>query len=251
MANEIRIGIIGDYQPASVTHLATEAALHQAAGRLSVAVEITWLPTTSLDPLPAEHLASYDALWCAPGSPYQSMDGALNAIRWAREHGRPLLGTCAGFQHIVLEYARTVLGIDDAQHAEYGDTAAPLIVTPLSCSLERGKNLEILVDPDSCVGRIYRQRRVWEQFYCTFGLNRAYQAPLHEAGLRIVGVEPDGEARIVEVPEHRFFVGTLFVPQLNSTAEHLHPLIVAFMEAATRIRDHSSPVLQDEQFVPS
>ncbi len=132
MANEIRIGIIGDYQPEHVTHPATEESLHHAADRLSVAVEITWLPTESLDPLSAAHLQPFDALWCAPGSPYRSMNGALNAIRWAREQGRPLLGTCAGFQHIVVEYARNVLGIDDAQHAEYGDTTAQLIVTPLS-----------------------------------------------------------------------------------------------------------------------
>jgi CTP synthase (UTP-ammonia lyase) len=236
VGNEVRIGIIGDYQPAHITHTATEAALRHAADRLSVAVEITWLPTASLDPLPAGHLLPYDALWCAPGSPYQSMDGALNAIRWAREHNQPLLGTCAGFQHIVVEYARTVLGIDDAQHAEYGDTAAPLMVTPLSCALEPGMNLEILIDFDSRAGRIYRRRQVWEQFYCTFGLNRAYQVPLHNAGLRMVGLEPDGEARIVEVPEHRFFVGTLFVPQLNSTADHPHPLVVAFMEEAGRVR---------------
>jgi CTP synthase (UTP-ammonia lyase) len=236
MANKVQIGIIGDRQPANLTHPATEAALHHAADRLTVALEITWLPTASLDPLPAGHLVRYDALWCAPGSPYQSMDGALNAIRWAREHNQPLLGTCAGFQHIVVEYARTVLGIDDAQHAEYGDTTAPLMVTPLSCALEPGMNLEILVDSDSHAGRIYRQRQVWEQYYCTFGLNRAYQAPLHDAGLRIVGVEPDGEARIVEVTGHRFFVGTLFVPQLNSTADHPHPLIVAFMEEARRVQ---------------
>jgi CTP synthase (UTP-ammonia lyase) len=242
MANGIRIGIIGDYQPTNLTHPATEAALHHAADRLSVAVEITWLPTASLDPLSVEYLQPLDALWCAPGSPYQSMNGALHAIRWARECNRPLLGTCAGFQHMVIEYARTVLGVGDAQHAEYGDTTAPLIVTPLSCSLEPGKTLEILVEPDSRAGRIYQQRRVWEQFYCTFGLNRAYQAPLHAAGLCIVGVEPDGEARIVEVPGHRFFVGTHFVPQLNSTADHPHPIVVAFMEEARRVRKERGSV---------
>jgi CTP synthase (UTP-ammonia lyase) len=238
--SKVRIGIIGDYRPTHDTHQATEAALHHAADRLACAVDLTWLPTASLDPLPSAYLESFDALWCAPGSPYQNMDGALNAIRWAREHDRPLLGTCAGFQHIVIEYARTVLGIVDAQHAEYGRTSAPLVVTPLSCSLVQGENLEILVDPESRAGRIYQQRWVREQFRCTFGLNQAYQAVLHDAGLRVVGVDQDGEPRIVEAPAHRFLVGTLFIPQLKSTAEHPHPLIVAYLEEARRVQEQSS-----------
>ncbi|MGH2344460.1 MAG: glutamine amidotransferase-related protein, partial [Chloroflexota bacterium] len=211
-------------------------------------VDLTWLPTASLDPLPPAHLDPFAGLWCAPGSPYQSMHGALNAIRWAREHDRPLLGTCAGFQHIVIEYARTVLGIVDAQHAEYGHTSAPLIVTPLSCSPAQGEYLEILVDPESRAGRIYQQLRVREQFRCTFGLNQAYQAALHDAGLRVAGVDQDGEARIVEAPAHRFLVGTLFIPQLNSTAEHPHPLIVAYLEEARRVQaQRSLPLSQSHR----
>jgi CTP synthase (UTP-ammonia lyase) len=241
VAGNIRIGIIGDYQPTSDTHRATEAALHHAADHLAICLGIDWLSTASLDPLPAALMEAYDGLWCAPGSPYRSMNGALNAIRWARQNDRPLLGTCAGFQHIVVEYARTVLGIDDAQHAEYGDTAAPLVITPLSCSLQ-GQTLEIHLEPDSRAGRIYGWPQVQEQFRCTYGLNRAYQERLHEAGLRVVGVDQAGDARIVELPEHRFFLGTLFVPQLNSTVEQPHPLIVAYVEEARRVAsDKSSP----------
>jgi CTP synthase (UTP-ammonia lyase) len=89
----VRIGIIGDYQPAFRSHQATEAALQHAAAYLDLPVESTWLPTPSLDPVPAAALRDYDALWCSPGSPYQSMTGALGAIRFARENGWPLLGT--------------------------------------------------------------------------------------------------------------------------------------------------------------
>ncbi len=65
---------------------------------------------------PESQLTQVDALWCSPGSPYLSLDGALNGIRFARERGWPIIGTCAGFQHIVLEYARNVIGIKDAAH---------------------------------------------------------------------------------------------------------------------------------------
>jgi CTP synthase (UTP-ammonia lyase) len=239
VARTVRIGIIGDYQPTSDTHRATEAALRHAGDHLDSQVEITWLPTASLDPLPAALLETYDGLWCSPGSPYRSMDGALNAIRWARENDRPLLGTCAGFQHIVVEYARSVLGIDDAQHAEYGDTTAPLVITPLSCSL-LGQTLEINLEPDSRAGRKYGRPQVQEQFRCTYGLNRAYQEHLHGAGLRVVGVDQAGDARIVEIPQHRFYLGTLFVPQLNSTVGQPHPLIVAYVEEARRVSSGTS-----------
>lgn len=235
----VRIGLIGDYQPTSETHHATEAALHHAAARLGISVEVLWLPTASLDPLLGDDLRTYDALWCAPGGPYQSMSGALNAIRWARENDWPFLGTCAGFQHMVIEYARHVLLIAGAQHAEYGATTGPLVVTPLSCSV-RGQTLEIRIDPESQAGRIYHQFGVQEQYYCTFGLDRAYQALLHDAGLRVVGRDQDGDARIVELSQYHFFLGTLFVPQLLSTMDRPHPLIVAYIEAAVRCRESRS-----------
>jgi CTP synthase (UTP-ammonia lyase) len=94
MQSSLRVGVIGDYSAASRFHRATNAALEQTAAALSVAVEIVWLPTTKLASMqPAAILGGFDALWCAPGSPYQSMEGALQAIRYAREQGRPFIGT--------------------------------------------------------------------------------------------------------------------------------------------------------------
>jgi CTP synthase (UTP-ammonia lyase) len=90
----LKVGIIGDYHAASRFHRATGAALHHAAGALAAAVDIVWLPTPSLAGEQADaSLSQFDALWCAPGSPYQSMEGALQAIRFAREQGRPFIGT--------------------------------------------------------------------------------------------------------------------------------------------------------------
>lgn len=90
----LKVGVIGDYNATSRFHRATNAALQHAAGALAVTVDVDWLPTPSLA---REHgaatLQQYDALWCAPGSPYQSMEGALQAIRFARQQGRPFIGT--------------------------------------------------------------------------------------------------------------------------------------------------------------
>jgi CTP synthase (UTP-ammonia lyase) len=91
----LRIGLIGDYNPANATHLATDAALQHTARGLSLSLESVWLPTETLDGGPdcAARLGSFDGLWCAPASPYRSMDGALAGIRFARERGRPFIGT--------------------------------------------------------------------------------------------------------------------------------------------------------------
>jgi len=94
MKNALRVGIVGDYNPASRYHVATDAALQNAGAALAMPVEVTWVPTPAVDEASAEKvLGQFDALWCAPGSPYESMEGALAAIRYARDEGRPFVGT--------------------------------------------------------------------------------------------------------------------------------------------------------------
>lgn len=94
MDQSLSVGIIGDYKPTNQSHLATNKALSHAAAALGIGVEPVWLPTPSLDNEAGRTtLAQFDALWCAPASPYDSMDGALRAIQFAREEGRPFIGT--------------------------------------------------------------------------------------------------------------------------------------------------------------
>jgi CTP synthase (UTP-ammonia lyase) len=235
MTTNVWIGIIGDYNPDSHSHQATNSALQHAADHLHLTIAIEWLPTPLLIHDTDTQLRRFDALWCAPGSPYQSMDGALRGIRFAREQGWPFIGTCGGFQHVVLEYARNVLGFIDAAHAESDPDASTLFISALACSLV-GKTLQIQLDPSSRVFTMYQRAVVQEQYYCQFGLNPLYQATIHEGGLRVVGVDADREARIVELPDHPFFVATLFVPPLTSTPEQPHPLIVAYLQAAVDCR---------------
>jgi CTP synthase (UTP-ammonia lyase) len=94
MQHALKLGIVGDYRETSRFHTATEVALHYAADTLGVSIDVTWLPTPTLAPTRSTvQLEQYDALWCAPGSPYASMEGALHAIRFAREQGRSFIGT--------------------------------------------------------------------------------------------------------------------------------------------------------------
>lgn len=230
MTTTVRIGIIGDYRATNPTHLATDAALQHAAAHLGLGIAVEWLPTPQIEREGDALLRPFDALWCSPGSPYRSMAGALHGIRFAREQGRPFIGTCGGFQHAIIEYARNVLGFADAAHAETDPEASTLFISALACSLV-GKSMHIRLDPASRVLAMYGRPVVQEQYYCNFGLNPRYQGTIHEGGLSIVGIDHEQAARIVELPDHPFFVATLFVPQVSSTPEQPHPLIIAYLQA--------------------
>jgi len=94
MNETVKIGIIGDFNPDSKYHLATNASIQHGAAALGLPVEITWLPTPGLEGAHlTSQLAAFDGLWCSPGSPYDSMQGALDGIRFAREKGKPFVGT--------------------------------------------------------------------------------------------------------------------------------------------------------------
>src|SRR6267143_900331 len=217
-----KLGVIGDYDPGLLSHQSTSNAFRHAAAHLRVDVDLGWVPTSSLEGHAREKLGEFDALLCAPGSPYKSMTGALNGIRFAREFDRPFLGTCGGFQHVVVEYARNVMGFEDAQHAEYDPYASRLFITPLTCSLV-GKTMKVRIIDGSGASAVYGRKEVEEQYYCNFGLNPHHRAALEDAGLGVSGIDQDDEVRILELPDKRFFMATLFVPQLTSTKNSPHP----------------------------
>lgn len=225
----LTIGIIGDYSPTYTLHIANDAALAHAGAALSEEVTVRWLPTADLakDVRP---LTGVDAAICAPGSPYESLDGALAGLRFCRENQIPTLGTCGGCQHMIVEYAQNVVGIE-AKHAEYDPSADDPVVSPLACSLV-GRTGSVDLETQSVIASIYGATSIQEQYYCTFGVNPAYEAKLSDAGLRVAGRDADDQvARIFHLPTHPFYVATLFVPQARSTATTPHPLVVALVEA--------------------
>ncbi len=241
--NRVRIGIIGDYDADKRSHRATGVAIIHAADALGVSCESTWMPTKQLEADANRLLERFDGLWCAPGSPYRSLTGALEAVRFAREAQRPFLGTCGGFQHAVLEYARNVLGLEDAAHAEYDPYASNLFVTRLACSL-KGRKMHVSVLRDSHAFAAYGVQDVEEEYYCDFGIDSAHQRLLNEGGLRTCGTDQDGEARIVELQNHPHFVATLFVPQVNSERGRPHPLITGFLKAAVSCSESTTERLK-------
>lgn len=223
-----RIAILGELDPAFPPHRATNEALAHSATTLGVDVDARWVSTADVT---IEALREYSGIWIAPGSPYKSLVNTLAVIRHARERRIPCLGTCGGCQHIIVEYARNVLGFKDARHAEYDPYASELFVSELECSLA-GRELRIDLVPGSRVAQIYGTRHAVERYYCNFGVNPDKVPLLRNGPLKIIGSDAEGEVRVVELPDHPFFVGTLFVPQMRSTPERPHPLVTAFVRAA-------------------
>ena len=227
------IAIVGDYKAENQSHVATSDAVGHCSAALGLAVEHRWVGTEELArPEGMKRLAEFSGFWIAPGSPYNSMVGALSAIRMAREQRIPLLGTCGGFQHIILEYARNVLGFADAEHEETDPQASRRFISRLTCSLV-GRTMRITLQPDSLVACSYGRTEIQELYRCSFGVNPEYEDVLRSSTLRIVGSDDEGVARVVELAGHPFFVGTLFVPQLTSARSAPHPLISGFVKACS------------------
>jgi CTP synthase (UTP-ammonia lyase) len=131
----------------------------------------------------------------------------------------------------VLEYARNVLGISDAEHEESSPQASTLLISQLSCSLV-GQTHNIKMVPGTLIAQIYHKQEATEQFHCNYGLNSKNTDQILKGGLRISGTDKNGEARIVELPGHPFYLATLFLPQFHSSTESPHPILMAFLKAA-------------------
>jgi len=242
VSDTVRIGIIGDFNTEFRSHHATNDAIQHAAAKLKLKVESEWLPTPSLvAPEARKVLENFDGLWASPGSPYKSMDGMLKGIEFARTRDWPFLGTCGGFQYAVIECARNVLGMKDADTAENNSGSKNIVIYPVACAMPSqakgapklsGVVPEIRIRPGSYLETFYGTNVIREEFFCNFELNPEFEWCSIEGGFPIAARGPNGEVRAIESPTHRFFIATLFQPQLSSTAKKAHPLVIAFVQAA-------------------
>jgi CTP synthase (UTP-ammonia lyase) len=143
----------------------------------------------------------------------------------------PFLGTCGGFQHAVIEFARNVAGIATASHAETDPEGEALVIAPLACAL-RDVGGQVRFAEGSRLHGIYGPNPVEEEYMCGFGLNPGFRGALERHGMRFTGFDPEGAVRAMELPEHPFFVATLFQPERAALHGHTPPLVRAFVHAA-------------------
>jgi CTP synthase (UTP-ammonia lyase) len=243
------IAVVGDRSPGLEPQDAIEPAIRHAASSLPVPCPaVRWIDTTVLERAGPAVLDGTAGVWVAPGGPFRSLDGALSGIRWARERSIPLIGTCGGFQLAIVEFARNVLGVATAAHAEYDDPAGTgeLFIDELLCSLV-GQSMRVqVVDPE--LRGWYGTATPIERYYCRFGLDPRWREPLERAGLLVAGIDrADGDVRIMRLVEHPFFLLTLFVPQTSSEPGAPHPLVTSFVRAVcarTMASVHEGPAVR-------
>jgi CTP synthase (UTP-ammonia lyase) len=223
----VRIALVGDRNPEYLTHRELDASI----ALMPAGVEARWVAT---DGPQAAGLDGFDALWIVPGTPYRDEEPVLAAIEHARREGVPILGTCGGFQHMLVEFARNAAGMPAAAHAETDPDAGVHVVSALACSLV-GERRTVVTVPGTLVAKLCGEAPFTGFHWCSYGLEPAHLERLVAAGLVVSATAQDAGVEAVELPGHPFYVATLFQPQVGTSASGaLHPLVAALVEHARR-----------------
>lgn len=228
-----RIAILGDFNPLYPTHHALNDSARQIGRQFEEDIQFDWISTDIFNARVAFN-GLYCGLWIAPGSPYKDMGNVLETITYTRQNGIPTFGNCGGFQHMIIEYARNICGIADADHGEISPDSRELVISKLSCSLVEREELLAIIDRKSILFRLIKSDKLIGKYFCSYGINSKYLDILKLNGLKTTAMSEDGQVRSFEVDNHPFFLGTLFQPALTSTIDEPDPLIMEFIRNSIR-----------------
>jgi CTP synthase (UTP-ammonia lyase) len=231
-----RIALVGDFSPEVAAHACINQAVALFNASADASVEASWVSTDQLRPGDPSLLSQYDGIWCVPGSPYRNTAGALWAIQFARTHEAPFLGTCGGYQHAILEYARHALGLTHADHEEMRADAEFKLLTRLSCPMIE-KSEAVFLTGQNILRGIYGQSDTEETYHCSYGLAPEFEPLFHNSALEIAARSPQGAVRAVVLRGHPFFIGVGYQPERRARQGEQHPLVGAFFRAAC---DHAA-----------
>ena len=241
--HEVRIGLVGKYNELPDAYKSIYESFIHAGAQNECRVTVVPIHSEQLDVSPAvvaEMLQGLDGILVAPGFGERGIEGKIKAIRHVREKEIPFFGICLGMQCAVVEFARHVLGLSDAASTEVdSDTANPVIdmmaeqkqLTNKGGTMRLGAYDCQLVKKSRAI-KAYGSELISERHRHRFEFNNEYREQIEKAGMRVTGVNQQNNlVEIVEIPEHPWFVGVQFHPELKSTVEKPHPLFVAFVKA--------------------
>ena len=224
----VKIAIIGDYNEKVTAHISIEQAFSLSYSKTQIDVDFSWIDTRRVN---IKHLKKFDAIWCAPSSPYQSMQGVLNAINFARTNNVPFLGTCAGYQYTAIEFARNELDYENAEHQEVNKDASMPLFTILP-SITEEKEADVFLSNNSFLKKIYNKQHIKEEFEGNYVLNSKYAHIFNNSAMTLVAMNKNKEVKALEIKENRFFIATAFQPERSALKDKSHCLIEHFISCA-------------------
>ncbi len=238
----VTIGLVGKYVELQDAYKSINEALFQAATYNDRKLDLRYIHSEKLNDGNADELLSpLDGVIIAPGFGHRGIEGKFAALKWAREHDVPTFGICLGMQCMVIEFARDVLGLRDANSSEM-DTLTPDKVIDI---MEEQKSItnfggtmrlgayDCELKPDSLAAKAYGKNMVSERHRHRFEFNDKYRDRFEQAGMICSGENPQTHlVEIVEIPGKRWFLGTQYHPEYSSTVLSPHPLFMSFIGAA-------------------
>ncbi len=247
---EVRIAVVGKYTQLLEAYKSLNEALTHGGIANKYKVKVKWIDSELLEKeAPEDHLNDVSGILVPGGFGQRGTEGKINAIRYAREHKIPFLGICFGMQMAVIETMRNVAGIKNAGTTEFMKDCEPVV--GLMTEWDKDGNKEVrsqdgdlggtmrlgaykcILSPNSKAAKAYGCEEISERHRHRYEVNMKYEPQLRMAGMSITGKSPDGKLpEIVEIPDHPWFVGVQFHPELKSKPFAPAPLFVAFVKAA-------------------
>lgn len=240
----VNIGLVGKYVELQDSYKSIlEAFIHAGASNETkvniVSVHSEYIDRSNV----AEKISGFDGILVAPGFGERGIEGKIETVRYVRENNIPFFGICLGMQMAVIEYARTVLGLEDANSTEMNSqTNHPVIdlmeeqktITDKGGTMRLG-SWKCNLEKDSLAYQIYGKSQIEERHRHRFEFNGQYKEQLEKAGLKTSGINPEtGLVEIIEIENHPFFIGVQYHPEYKSTVANPHPIFVGFVKAAVQ-----------------
>ena len=238
----VNIGLVGKYVQLHDAYLSVAEALRHAGGECGAKVDISWIDSGKItEENVAEMLSGCDGIIMPGGFGSRGIPGMISAVRYVREKNIPFLGLCLGMQIAVIEFARHVCGLDDADSGEFAPDSGHKVIDFLpdqSNETDKGGTLRLGAYPcrimaGSLMESCYKSDLISERHRHRYEFNNDYREILSENGMRLCGISPDGKiVEAIELPAQKFFIGVQFHPEFKSRPNRAHPLFLGLIKAS-------------------
>ena len=245
--NNVKIGLIGKYVELQDSYKSILESLIHAGSENETKVEVVSIHSEYIDEEQIiNEISKLDGILVAPGFGSRGVEGKIDAIKCAREENIPFFGICLGMQMAVIEFARNVIGLKEANSTEMIETTSE----PVIALMENQKNIvnkggtmrlgswECKIEKNSKIHDIYNSETIFERHRHRWELNDDYTDDFKKKGLKLSGINPEtGLVEIIELPSNDWFIGVQFHPEYKSTVESPHPLFVSFVKACLKYKN--------------